>query len=135
MGNNTVMTICRKSSIGIDDGTFHDAICVPYLSSNLLSIYQITHSGTWKIVEFAQDSVHIRDSETRNIISIGTVDNSSLLYSFAHFGPPSPLSKSHSPSSRENTKVKSNHLNLCVGLEASVVTFTPPTPIQIPFIA
>ena len=53
MGNNTVMTVGRKSYIGIDDGTFHDVLCVSSLSSNLLSIYQITHSGTMKIVEFS----------------------------------------------------------------------------------
>ena len=52
MGNNTIMTVCGKGSVDIDDGTFHNVLCVPSLSSNLISIYQITHSGTWKIVEF-----------------------------------------------------------------------------------
>ena len=64
MGNNIVMTVCGKGSTYIDDVTFHDVLCVPSLSSNLLSIYQITHSGTGKTVEFAQDLVHIKDSET-----------------------------------------------------------------------
>ena len=98
MGNNTTMTICGKGSIDIDDGTFHNVLCVPSLSSNLLSIYQITHSGTRKIVEFSHDLVHIKDSETCCIVSIGTVDHSSHLYSFTHFGPPSPLSENCSPS-------------------------------------
>ena len=53
MGNNTIMIVCGKGSIGINDGTFHDILCVPSFSSNLLSIYQITHSGTGKIVDFA----------------------------------------------------------------------------------
>ena len=53
LGNNTVMTVCGKGSIVIDDGTFHDALCVPSLSSNLLSIYHITHTGTWKTAEFS----------------------------------------------------------------------------------
>ena len=39
MGNNIVKTVCRKGSIDIDDGTFHNVLCVPPLSSNLLSIY------------------------------------------------------------------------------------------------
>ena len=93
--NNTFMTVCGKGSIGIDDGTFHDVLCVPSLSFNLLSIYQINHSGTGKIVEFAQDSVHITNSEIGNIIAIGTIDHASHLYSFSHFGPPSPLSETH----------------------------------------
>ena len=39
MGNNIVMTVCGKGSIDIDDGTFHNLLCVPSLSSNLLFIY------------------------------------------------------------------------------------------------
>ena len=53
MGKNTIMTICGKDSIEIDDATFHGVLCVPYFSSNLLSIYQITHSRKGKIVEIA----------------------------------------------------------------------------------
>ena len=92
MGNNIVMTVCGKGSIRIDDGTFYDVLFVPSFSSNLLSTYQITHSWIGKIVEFAQDLVHIRDSEIGNIIDIGNVDHASFLYSFSHFGPPSPIS-------------------------------------------
>ena len=129
MGNNTVMTVCGKGSIDIDDSTFHDVLCVPSSSSNLIPIYQITHSGIRKIVEFPWDSVHIRDSETCNIIAIGIIDHSSYLYSISHFGPPSPLLKNHSPYSWETTKVKLGHLNLCVVPETNVVTSTPPPPI------
>ena len=39
MGNNTIMTVCGKGYIDIDVGTFHDVLCVPSFSSNLLSIY------------------------------------------------------------------------------------------------
>ena len=99
MGNNIIMTICGKGSIDIDDGTFHNVLCVPFFSSNLLSMYQITHSGIGKTVEFAWDSLHIRDSETSTIVATGKIDHSSYLYSFSHFGPPSPLSENHSPSS------------------------------------
>lgn len=93
MRNNTIMTICGKGSIDIDDSTFHDVFYVPSFSSNLLSIYQITHSGIGKIVEFAEDSVHIKDSEIGNIVAIGIVDHASNLYSFLDFGPPSSLSE------------------------------------------
>ena len=99
MGNNIIMMVCGKGSIEIDDGKFHDVLCVPSFSSNILSIYQITHSGIEKIAEFAQDLVHIRDSEMDNIVATRIVDHSSHLYSFSHFGPPSPLSEIHSPSS------------------------------------
>ena len=90
------------------------------------SIYQIKHSGTRKTIKFAQDSVHIRDSETSNIIDRGNFYHASYLYSFSHFGPPSPLSETHFFFSREYTEMKSGHLNLCVVPETSVVTSAPP---------
>ena len=123
-----------KGSIDVDDGTFHDVLCVLSLSSNLLSIYQITHIGTGKTIEFEQDSVHIRDSEIGNIIAIGIIDHVSCLYSFSHFGPPSPLSETHSPSLRDSTEVKSGRLNLCVVPKTSVATSTPPSLVQISFV-
>ena len=39
MENNTIMIVCGKGPIEINYGTFHDVLCVPYFSSNLLSIY------------------------------------------------------------------------------------------------
>ena len=88
-----------EGSIDIEDGAFHYVLCVPYFSSNLLFIYQITHSGIGKTTEFAQDLVHIKDNEKYNIIATWTINHSSCLYSFSHFGPPYPLSENHSPSS------------------------------------
>ena len=88
------MIVCGKGSIDIDDGAFHDGVCVPSLSSNLLSIYQITHSGTGKIVEFAQDSVHIRDSETGNVVVIGTIDHSPPILFLSFWSTISTIRKS-----------------------------------------
>ena len=93
------MIVCGKGSIDIDDGTFRDVCGKGQVWIHLFSIYQITHSGTGKTVEFAQDSMHIRDTEIGNIIATWNVDHVSHLYTFSHFGPPSPLSKNHSPSS------------------------------------
>ena len=98
---------------------------VPSLSANLLLIYQITCSGSGKTVEFTADSAFIRDSVTGGIIATGTVDHSSRLYIFSHFGPPSPLSELSSPLSREHHVVQSGSLNLCVVPETRVVTATP----------
>lgn len=136
MGNNTYMSVCGKGSIDIDDGTFNDVLCVPSLSTNLLSIYQIAHNGTGKTVEFTLDSVHIRDIQTGNIVATWTVDHSSCLYAFTHFGPPSPLSEFSSLSTREHvvSEVKFGHLNLCVFPsvhETSVETSTPLPPVEI----
>ncbi|GLJ09904.1 hypothetical protein SUGI_0118020 [Cryptomeria japonica] len=85
MGNHTYMDVIGKGSIDIGDNSFNDVLCVPHLTNNLLSIYQITHGTTKRVVEFTPDSVFIRDMETRAIIATGVVDHASWLYSFSDF--------------------------------------------------
>ena len=64
MGNNTTLLVCGKGLVCIQDGTFNDVLYVPSLSTNLLSISQITCSGSGKIVEFTANLVFIQDSAT-----------------------------------------------------------------------
>jgi hypothetical protein len=52
---------------------------------NLLSIYQITHSGSGKKVEFTPDSVIISDLSDGSKIVVGEVNHHSRLYTFSHF--------------------------------------------------
>lgn len=48
IGNNIYMIVIGKGYIDIGDDTLTDVLCVPHLSNNLLSIYQITHGGVGK---------------------------------------------------------------------------------------
>ena len=109
----------------IQDGTFNDVLYIPSLSANLLSVYHISHSGSGKTVEFTLDLLFIRDSMTRGIVAIGTIDLSTYLYSFSHFGP--PLLEHDSPPLREHHVVQSGFLNLCVVPETTIVTALPPS--------
>jgi hypothetical protein len=52
---------------------------------NLLSIYQITHSGTGKRVEFTPDSITISDMHDNSMIVVGEVNHQSHLYTFSKF--------------------------------------------------
>lgn len=61
MANDSSLLVCGKGSIGIEDGRFNDVLCVPSLSRNILSIYQITHNGSRKTVEFTPDYVIVWD--------------------------------------------------------------------------
>ena len=59
---------------------------VPEISANLLSIYQICHSGDRKIVEFSPNNVVVRDlQDPDTIVSHGQVDHGSRLYRFVGF--------------------------------------------------
>ena len=130
MGNNTYMKVCGKGSIPMGEGTFNDVLCVPSLTTNILSIYQITHGAQGKIVEFTPDYVYIRDMETRDVIAMGVVDHTSCLYSFAHFvDNDDDIHDVPNPLSRVNNSCEENigHLNHFV-LETSVELPTPPPP-------
>ena len=62
------------------DGTFHNVLCVPSLSTNLLLVYQITHIGLGKRVEFTPNLVEIRElcsDSTLTLESLGIHDRSS----------------------------------------------------------
>ena len=81
------------------DGMVHNVLYVPKLSTNLLSIYQITNSGAGKTVLLTPHSVIIREIEDPSeIVATGKVDHHARLYSFSHFELTSPtnLLLSHS---------------------------------------
>jgi len=125
MGNNTYMHATRKQNIDVGQNTFNNVLCVPSLTTNLLSIYQITHCGARKTVEFTPDFVIIQDMESRDIIAIGMADHASRLYTFSHFvsnDDLDPLITIHTHASSVNhvSKEKFGHLNLGVLASTSV---------------
>lgn len=74
----------------MEDGEFKEVLYVPNLSSNLLSIYQITHYGGGNKVEFLPDSVMVRNFKDDSLVVVGKVNHDTRLYSFSHFVPKSP---------------------------------------------
>ena len=57
VGDDTKMEVEGKGNVEMENGEFRDVLYVPNLSSNLLSIYQITHHGDGHKVQFLLDSV------------------------------------------------------------------------------
>ena len=71
----------------VENGHFSDVLCVPKDFCNLLSVFQITHSGEGKTVTFAPHQVVIKDFKNpQNILATGTVDDITRLYKFNNFG-------------------------------------------------
>ena len=60
---------------------------VPSLSKNILSIYQISHFGSGRKVEFTLDSTVITDISTGSQLAHGIADHGSRLYFLSHFVP------------------------------------------------
>ena len=94
------MKVEGKGNVEMENGEFKDVLYVPNLSSNLLSIYQITHLGDGHKVEFLPDSVKVHSLKDDSVVAVGKVNHDKRLHSFSHFVPKSPsqdlLTQSHS---------------------------------------
>jgi len=53
VGDDRYLSVVGSGIVQVLNGHFNDVLCVPSLSCNLLSIYQITHSGEGKTIEFS----------------------------------------------------------------------------------
>ena len=62
----------------------------PPFASNLLSIYQMTHTGSPKRVTFDSDSIEIIEKSTGKLVVKGIANHSTKAYEFSHFLPVSP---------------------------------------------
>ena len=61
MGDDSQIWFEGKGSIKLKHGVFKDVLYVPSLVVNLLSVYQMKHTGPTKLVVFGSDSVDILD--------------------------------------------------------------------------
>ena len=54
VGDDTKVEFEEKGEVEMESGVFKDVLYVPNLTSNLLSVYEITHYGGGNKVEFLQ---------------------------------------------------------------------------------
>ena len=87
MGNNSQIRAKGKGSIKLEHGKFKDVLYVPSLATNLLSVYQMTHTRSPKCVIFGLDLVEITNISTRNIIEKGIANHAWKEYEFSRFLP------------------------------------------------
>jgi hypothetical protein len=86
-GDDRSLNVVGSGTIQIDNGHFNDVLCVSSISYNLLSMYQITHSGECKTIEFSFHQVVIKDlKDTKHVLSTRIVDTITNLYKFDNFG-------------------------------------------------
>jgi hypothetical protein len=87
VGDDRSLSVVGSGIVQVDNGHFNDVLCVPSLSCNLLSVYQITHSGEGKTVEFSPHQVVIKDlKDPKHVLATGIVDDITRLYKFDNFG-------------------------------------------------
>ena len=61
VGDDRPLSVVGYGTVPIENGHFSDVLCVPKISCNLLSVYQITHSGEGKTVTFTPHQFVIKD--------------------------------------------------------------------------
>ena len=60
VGDDTKVEVEGNGEVEMENGAFKDILYIPNLTSNLLSIYQITHCGGEIKDEFLLDSVVVK---------------------------------------------------------------------------
>eukprot|EP00253_Pinus_taeda_P030813 PITA_30813 len=85
MGDDSPIEVTRICGVELLHRSFEDVLHVPKLSINMLSVYQITHSGTGKRVELTPDVMNIYDLHSSSKIATGEVNNGARLYTFSEF--------------------------------------------------
>ena len=87
LGDDSLTDSLGKGRIDLDHGKFNNVLHVPDLASNLLSVYQMTHTGSLKKVIFSPDEVEITDISSGKVIAKGVANHTSKVYMFSHFLP------------------------------------------------
>jgi hypothetical protein len=114
VGDDRSLSVEGSGTVQVENGHFNDVLCVPSLSCNLLSVYQITHSGEGKTVEFSPHQVVIKDLKyPKHVLATGIVDDITRLYKFDNFGSSSFSSVfvAHSDDLRKLWHERFGHLN------------------------
>ena len=87
VGDDRFPSVVGSRTVPTENGHFSDVLCVLKISCNLLSVYQITHSGEGKVVTFTPHQVVIKDFKNhQNVLSTRTIDDITRLYKFNNFG-------------------------------------------------
>ena len=87
MGDDSQILFVGRGSIKIQHVEFKNVLYVPSLTTNLLFVYQMTHTGSPNQVVFSPNSVEISDISTGKIIVKGVANHSSKTHEFSHFLP------------------------------------------------
>ena len=57
VGDDKSLSVVGSGTFPVENGHFNDVLCVPKISCNLLSVYQITHTGFPNIVTVSTQNV------------------------------------------------------------------------------
>ena len=71
VGDDIKIEVEGIGHVEMENGEFQGILYVPNVSTNILSIYQITHYGGGNKVEFLLDSVMVQKFKDESLVAIG----------------------------------------------------------------
>jgi hypothetical protein len=87
VGDDRSLSVVGYGTIQVYNILFNDVLCVPSLSCNLLSVYQITHLGEGKTIKFSPHQDIIHDPKyPKHVLTNGIANDITRLYNFDNFG-------------------------------------------------
>ena len=87
LGDDSLTNSLGKGRNYLEHGKFNNVLYVLGLASNILSVYQMTHTGSPNKVILSPDDVEITKILNGKFIEKGVVDHCSKVYKFSHFLP------------------------------------------------
>ena len=85
MGDDSTIISEGQGTIDLENGYFSNVLYVPYLASNLLSVYQMTHIGVPKRLSFILNDVEIMELAFRKLVAKGLANHHAKAYEFSYF--------------------------------------------------
>ena len=85
MGDDSTFISKGQGTVDLEHGYFSNVLYVPSLASNLLSVYQMTHTGVPKRVSFIPNDVDITELACKKLVAKGLENHHAKAYDFSHF--------------------------------------------------
>ena len=85
LGDDSTIISKGQSTVNLENGSFSNVLYVPSLAANILSVYQMTHTGMPKRVSFSPNDVEITEISSGKLIAKGHANHHAKAYEFSHF--------------------------------------------------
>ena len=85
MGDDSTIISEGQGTVDLENGFFSNVLYVPSLASNILSVYQMTHTRVPKRVYFIPNDVEIMELASGKLIAKGLANHHAKSYEFSHF--------------------------------------------------
>ena len=85
MGDDSTIISEGQGIVDLENGYFSNVLYVPSLASNLLSVYQMTHTRVPKRVYFIPNDAEITELASGKLVAKGLANHHAKAYEFSHF--------------------------------------------------